>query len=288
MGNEIKINAGPFTFDCRVAGLPDNEPVVLLHGFPESSCMWVDLLRDISAQGFYCIAPDLRGYSKGARPSGKQQYTIDKLVQDVLDIAEAAVGARKFHLIGHDWGAVIGWKTVHDHPDKILSWTALSIPHYQAFGEAVVNDGEQKRMSRYMKDFQWPLLPEFGIRKKDFALFRSLWRDIPGEQVEQYLAIFRDRGALTAALNYYRANYGLLRSAAERKILGDIPTPTLFVWGKKDLAVGATGVEKGHAYLKGYYKFLALDAGHWLIHTQYAELQAAILEHLAAFRAPAA
>lgn len=283
MNNETKINTGNLVFDCRTSGNTEDELVILLHGFPESSCMWTGLMEEISAKGFYCIAPNLRGYSEGARPKGKRHYSIYLLSKDVLEIARVA-GRSKFHLIGHDWGAVIGWQVAHDHPDRILSWTALSIPHFQAFGEAVVNDAQQQRMSTYMKSFQWPLLPEIGIRRNDFALFRSLWKDCDSGQIENYLSIFRQKYALTAALNYYRSNYHILRAAAKRQILGDIVIPTLFIWGEKDLAVGAAGVEKSHRYMKAYYRFLKLNAGHWLIQSGYPEVSAAILEHLMKFK----
>lgn len=283
MVKAIQIRIDQFTFDGWASGNPTDELVILLHGFPESAYMWRDLLEDISACGFYCIAPNLRGYSPGARPSRKSAYALDLLTQDVLDIASFA-GRSKFHLIGHDWGAVIGWQVVHDHPEKILSWSALSIPHVQAFGEAVVRDPQQQRMSTYMKRFQWPFLPELGIRKNDFALFRSLWKNCSPAEIEHNLSLFREKGALTAALNYYRSNYQLLRAAAKRQILGDITVPTLFIWGEQDLAVGPAGVENGHRFMKGYYQFIPLPAGHWLVQTSYPEVSAAILEHLLRFK----
>jgi pimeloyl-ACP methyl ester carboxylesterase len=283
MNKEIQIQTGDLTFDCRTAGNPSDELVILLHGFPDSAYMWIDLMNEISAQGFYCIAPNLRGYSQGARPKGRKSYSIENLTQDVMNIA-ASAGQDKFHLIGHDWGAVIGWRVVQDNPNHILSWTALSIPHYQAFGEAVVNDEQQKKMSGYMKNFQWLVLPEMGIRKDDFKLFRSLWKPHGKAEIDDYLSILRQKGALTAVLNYYRANYNLLRDAAKKQVLGDIATPTLFIWGEKDLAVGATGVENSHRHMTGYYKFLKVPGGHWLIQSDYAAVSTAIKEHLAKFK----
>ena len=129
---EIKI--GNLTFDCRVSGNSNDELVLLLHGFPQTSCMWDRLMHDISAQGHYCIAPNLRGYSKGARPNGKEHYKVDALSKDVLDIAKYT-GRDRFHLIGNDWGAVIGWKLVHDNPASVLSWTGLCIPHCRNWEE---------------------------------------------------------------------------------------------------------------------------------------------------------
>jgi pimeloyl-ACP methyl ester carboxylesterase len=248
MNKVISITANNLTFDCRVSGNPDDELVILLHGFPESAYMWKDLMEEISKQGFYCLAPNLRGYSIGARPNGKKAYSIDKLVDDVLGIVRFA-GRDKFHLIGHDWGTVIGWQLVHDHPELILSWSGMSIPHTQAFGEAVVNDEQQRQMIVYMKKFQWPFLPELGIRKNDFAKFRYIWKNCRSDEVEDYLSVFRQKGALTASLHYYRSNYHRLRASAKQQILGDITVPTLFIWGEQDMAVAPAGVEKGHRYM---------------------------------------
>jgi pimeloyl-ACP methyl ester carboxylesterase len=171
----IEITFENLTFDCRVAGNKSDALVIFLHGFPETSFMWKDLILDISKLGFYCIAPNLRGYSSKACPSGEKNYTLDKLAKDVIGITKS-IGQGKFHLVGHDWGSGIGWKVAHDYPNSILSWTGISVPHLQAFGEAITKDSEQIGMSQYIKSFQWPFLPEKMIRKNDFELFKKLWK----------------------------------------------------------------------------------------------------------------
>ena len=77
--------------------------------------MWTGLMDYLATQGFYCIAPDMRGYSKGACPKGVNNYSMDKLSSDILNIANA-LGIPKFHLIAHDWGAAIGWNIVYNKP----------------------------------------------------------------------------------------------------------------------------------------------------------------------------
>jgi len=277
--NRENIRVGNLTFDCRISGNKDDELIILLHGWPESSYMWIDLVKDISRLGFYCVAPNMRGYSNSTILKGKKHYTINKLSQDVLDIVKT-FGKQKFHLIGHDWGAVIGWKVVYDHSELILSWSALSIPHIQAFGYAIKNDPIQQKKSQYIKDFQVPFLPEMKIKKNDFELFRKLWKHSSKEEVEDYLLIFRNKKSLTASLNYYRAN---AKAFADESI-GDIFVPTLFIWGENDIAIGAVGVEESHQYMKGYYKFVKLDAGHWLIQTKYNVIKDEIVNHLLKFK----
>ena len=279
MLSTLKINIQDLVFDCRTAGDTNNKLILLLHGFPESSYMWKKLMEDISKEGFYCVAPNLRGYSKDACPKGKKHYSIDKLAKDVVDIADA-LGRSTFHLVGHDWGAAIGWQVVHDYSDRILSWSGISVPHLQAFGKAIVNDPEQKKMSEYIRMFQFPFIPEMKIRKDNFKVFKMLWSESEPEEVEAYLDIFKHSKQLTAALNYYRSNYKLLKKAAKEQILGDIHVPTLFIWGKNDVAIGAYSVNEGHQYVKGDYEYLELDAGHWLIQTQYDSLKEHIIKHI--------
>ena len=270
-----KINIGKFTFDCRISGQHEDELVLFLHGFPETSHMWSGLIQEIAPMGFYCVAPNMRGYSQGARPKGKKHYTIDKLSQDILALA-TALGKEKFHLIGHDWGAAIGWYFVHEYPQHVLSWSALSVPHISAFAQAITSDKDQIKKSQYIKNFQVPYLPELRIRKNDFELFRKLWKNSDENEVNDYLSVLKDKYALTAALNYYRANYQLFKTHT----IGNITLPTLFIWGEHDPAIGAYGVELGHQYVKGDYKFVKLDAGHWLIQTNYDQVKTEIVQHL--------
>jgi pimeloyl-ACP methyl ester carboxylesterase len=198
---------------------------------------------------------------------------------DVLNISRF-LDKPKFHLVGHDWGAAIGWKLVHDHPNAILSWTGISVPHLQAFGKAITVDREQRKMSQYVKNFQLPILPEMQIRKDNFRLFRKLWKNSDSDEIDDYLEVFRNPKQLTASLNYYRSNYHWLKKATDEQILGDIYVPTLFIWGKKDVAIGAYSVSESHQYMKNDYEYVELDSGHWLIQTKYQELEKAITKHI--------
>ena len=273
---EVKpINAGEYVFECRISGDQKNEAILLLHGFPETSFMWKPLMEKLSSLGYFCTAPNLRGYSENACPRGKQKYHMTALSEDVLNIADA-FGKKKFHLIGHDWGAMIGWNVVFNNSSRINSWTALSVPHPRGFVKAIKTDKTQKKKVRYMAWFLLPLLPEIMLRKKDFEKFRRLWKNSTEKEVEDYLAVFRRKGALTAALNYYRANLG----GGKKPNVGNIESPTLFIWGKKDLAVGSIAAGNNEKYMKGDYTFLALDGGHWLIQTNYAEVENAVIDHL--------
>ncbi|WP_108808188.1 alpha/beta hydrolase [Aquimarina spinulae] len=279
MQETIKIRIDNLIFDCRINGNKENELVIFLHGWPETSFMWKKLMSSFSKNGFYCVAPNLRGYSKEACPKGKKHYSLDKLSKDILDISKH-LNKPKFHLIGHDWGALIGWKLVHDNQDRILSWTGISVPHPQAFGKAMIVNSEQRKMSQYVKNFQLPYLPELRLKKNNFKILKRLWKNCEPDQVNDYLKVFRNPKQLTASINYYRSNYKLLKSADKNQILGDINVPTLFIWGNKDIAIGSYSVSESHQYMKNDYEFIELDSGHWLIQTDYQELEKVITKHI--------
>ncbi len=278
-----QLTVGELTFDLRTAGEESNETVILLHGFPETSHMWTPLMKDLVKESFYCIAPNQRGYSRGAKPKGKKNYTIEKLGADIIQISKV-LSRGKFHLIGHDWGAAIGWYLSNQYPELLLSWSALSVPHIQAFGEAIVSNPIQKRMSAYIGHFQFPWLPEFNIKKHDYKLLKWFWKNSSKEEVDDYLSVFRERGTVSAALNYYRGNYRMLKSAGRIRILGNVHVPTLFIWGEADPAIGSFGVEQCQDHVKGDYNLVKVNGGHWLVQTNYDEVASSVINHLKKYR----
>jgi len=269
------VSVDKFTFSCRVSGMEnDGEAVILLHGFPETSRMYYDLIPVLVSEGYKVVAPDQRGYSPGARPSKISDYSIDKLSQDVLNIADA-FQFENFHLIGHDWGSAVGWVTVAFHSERVISWTALSVPHLDAFFKAMNNNPEQQRKSQYIKFFKKPILPEFYFSIFGYKYLRDIWRKSSKEEIEKYLEVFKQKGALKSSLNWYRANM-----KNDDKSIGDIAAPTLIIYGLKDMAIGEKSVDESVKYLKGYYKIEKLETGHWLIQESFEAVSKSIINHL--------
>ena len=274
------IQIGNLKFDLLTCGNSTaGQPVMLLHGFPETHHMWIPLMEELSQQGYYCVAPNQRGYSNGAQPKGKKNYEIQFLTEDIFQISKL-LGWKKFHLIGHDWGAVIGWQFAFIHPDVLFSWTALSVPHTRAFTEAIATDPIQQKMSAYIRRFQWRWLPEYQLRKNNYALLKKLWKHAPPQLVKDYLQVFSHTGTLSATLSYYRANYAFLNKAEHPVLPDTISVPTLFVWGENDFAIGRYGVENCGKYVSAPYTFISLNTGHWLLQTAYLEVASAIIKHL--------
>ena len=273
----ITIRTGEHSFRAHVAGDPEDPPVILLHGFPETSFMWRPLQAVLTERGYYSIAFDQRGYSPDARPRGRRQYALDLVAGDVVSVAES-LGLERFHLIGHDWGSAAGWAVAATYPDRLITWTALSVPHIDAFATAIRNDPAQYEASAYMRLFQVPLVPELLLRSRDFRRLKAIWEDSSPEEIDAYLSVLTSRGALSAALNWYRANYRSLTT--EERILSDVEVPTLFVWGRNDPAILASGPELNSDYVSGPYAEHFLDSGHWLLQEAFPEVSRLILDHL--------
>ena len=270
-----KIEANGLTFTCRVSGLDNSgDVVILLHGFPETSRMWYNLIKLLSDSGYKIIAPDQRGYSPGARPTKVSDYTIDKLSTDIIKIADT-LKFNRFHLIGHDWGSAVGWYLVSKYPDRILTWTALSVPHLDAFVYSMRNDKAQKKKSEYIKFFNKPILPEIYFKMFSYRNLRKIWRKSSESEIISYLETFKQRRALKSALNWYRANF-----KNDKSVIGDIFIPTLIIYGINDMAIDVISVDNSEKFLKGRYRIEKLNSGHWLIQESFKEVSKSIIEHI--------
>jgi pimeloyl-ACP methyl ester carboxylesterase len=276
-----EIDANGFTFRVREAGT-SGEPVILLHGFPETSHMWSDLMPRMESAGYRCLAPDQRGYSPGARPDGVEHYRYEDLTGDVIALANAW-GADRFHLVGHDWGSLVGWSMVDRFPERVASWTSLSIPHPKAFASAVRDDPEEEPYRQLLQLFVTPGSETIAVAN-DAAMLRAAWKSSSPEEVAEYVSVLTQPGAMLGALNYYRASRAHKRLLEEGDPLtfGPVTTPTLFLWGKLDDYVRAMSVERGHEYIKGPYRFVEVECGHWMAQDKPAEIATEILAHLRA------
>ena len=280
-----EVEANGLRFRCREAGV-GGEPVLLLHGFPETSHMWTRLMSELADKGYHCLAPDQRGYSPGARPTDVAEYGYPQLAADILAISTAADFDR-FHLIAHDWGALASWGALAvDHDDRVASFVSLSIPHYRAFAEAVYADPDEELYRGVLELLTAPdHAAEAAMIGDDYAPLTSVWEASAPDEIEDYLSVFREDGALTGALNWYRA------SCAHRRALDDpdfsfdpVTTPTLLIMGRNDPYVRQMSVDLAAPLMAGEYRVVELDAGHWLIQESYDAIAPEVSTHLAAHR----
>ena len=274
----VEANGLSFVIDTR--GDRTGIPVMLLHGFPESAAMWDRFMDELTVNGYYAIAPNQRGYSAGARPESVEQYQLKYLTSDILAIADK-LELEQFHLIGHDWGALVGWQVAAETPERVLSYGAISVPHIDALIKAYREDTMQYDASAYVRFFQKNLLPEFMIAKSDYELLRSIWSQHKAAEVEHYIDIFGQETALKSVLNWYRANFSLFVNGSNT---GKVKVPVTFIWGNQDHALKRSGVDDTKNYVEGEYTFIEINSGHWIIQEKYQELSTHLLEHLAKYK----
>jgi pimeloyl-ACP methyl ester carboxylesterase len=226
------------------------------------------------------VAPDQRGYSPRIRPANVSDYAPDRLVADVLDLADA-LGADRFHLIGHDWGGQVAWFTTAHHSERVLSLSVLSRPHPAAFARAFDLDPQQLSRSAHHERFVRPEATD-ELRNENFRDLRIGLAaiGIPAPDVDAYLEVLAERSALDAALNWYRAAAQVdgLRTID----CPDVWVPTLYVWGDSDSSVGRVAASLTADHVKGPYTFLEVPgSGHFLTDDGGAPLVIkAVIAHL--------
>ncbi|GAA3192376.1 alpha/beta fold hydrolase [Rhodococcus baikonurensis] len=268
----FEIPVGDLTFDVLISGPDDGIPLVALHGFPESAASWGKVTPLLTAAGYRVIAPNQRGYSASARPEGVDAYKIEHLVADVVGLLDA-LGLPDAHLVGHDWGSAVAWQVAGRHPNRIRSLTAISVPHPTAFGWALREDEDQKQRSSYIGLLRQEGKAEEVLSENNFRRLRAMFDgQIDPEFADEHIRVLGGEGALTGALNWYRAM---------TRDFGDIDrttVPTTYVWSTGDTALGRAGAERCGEFVDAPYEFVVLEGGsHWIPEERAEELAEAIL-----------
>lgn len=272
-----EVEAKGLTFSVRETG-EGGEPVVLLHGFPETSFMWRGLMATLADAGYHCVAPDQRGYSPGARPEGAEAYNYQEVGSDVHAIAKA-VGLDRFHLVGHDWGAGAGWCALAIDESPIQSWTAMSVPHYAGFAPAVRDDPDEELYRGLLATFVDPNTPEL-MSADDAAGIKLAWSESSPEEVEAYASVFSDVSAMRGALDWYVASRSHDRFFDDPAWFRPVSVPTLLLWGRNDAYIRPMSLKLAEEHMTGPYRVVELDAGHWLIQERPEQVTEEILAHL--------
>lgn len=263
-----RLRRGRLAFDVHDTGPADGSPVVLLHGFPQDSTCWSRVSPMLHDAGLRTVALDQRGYSPGARPRPRAAYRLEHLVDDVRALLRHTGPA---HVVGHDWGAGVAWALAAWAPQDIRGLTVLSTPHPAALARSLLRSDQALR-SLYIGWFQLPVLPEALLwRSLERMLVRS---GLPDQDAARYASRMRGDHALPSALGWYRA------LPLSRRPVGDVSVPTTFVWGARDFALGRESAEQTQAHVHAPYRFVELDAGHWLPETQAEEVAAAVVDRI--------
>jgi epoxide hydrolase 4 len=254
--------------------------VVFLHGFPEFWWSWRDQLTALAAEGYWAVAPDLRGYNESDKPDGVGSYELETLAGDVAGLIRA-LGREKAIVVGHDWGAVVAWGFAMQHPELLERLAILNVPHPLVMLKNLRKSPAQMLKSWYIFFFQLPRIPEMFVARKDFAFARKTFRvdGFDKETIEHYIDALRVPKALTSAINYYRAS---IRRAAKGQVpdIKTIDQKVLVIWGDKDRYLGKEMAEPPSKLVPNARVVHLPNATHWVQNDAKEDVNRLLLEFI--------
>ena len=263
-----------------------DELVLLLHGFPE---FWYSWRHQLEALGkhFHVVAPDMRGYNLSDKPSRVEDYRVDEIVGDVVGLIDH-FGASQAAVVGHDWGATVAWAVAQRFPERVSKLAVMQVPP-PAVWRANMSLRQVLR-SWYMFLFQLPRIPEWMISRKNMAAIERTFTDsvirkgsFSAAEIENYKEALRQPGAITSALNYYRANIKRLASRGSNSATSDERTrvPTLFIFAEQDFAILPETVRGVADHVDAPFReFRIKDSGHWVQNEAAEEVNSALIDFL--------
>jgi pimeloyl-ACP methyl ester carboxylesterase len=277
-GHERFVETDGATLHVVEAGPRAGPPVVLLHGFPEFWYGWRAQLPALAGAGLRLIVPDQRGYNTSSKPRGVAAYGVERLAGDVLSLLDAA-GERRACVVGHDWGALVGWWLALAHPERVERLAVLNVPHPGVMRRQLATNPRQALRSWYVLFFQLPWLPEAWLRRGDFALLARAVRGgrrgtCSDEDLARYRQAWAQPGALRAMVNWYRA---APRIAARPLSASRVRVPTLILWGARDRFLGRELAAPSAALCDEGALFVYERASHWLQHDEPASVNARLI-----------
>ena len=245
---KVELSTG-IAMNVALAGPNDAQPVILLHGFPESHRTWRELAHLLS-DGFRLVMPDQRGFGDSDRPQEVESYKTETLLADLFALADA-LGIKRFALVGHDWGGAIAWAAAIKGDARVTRLAIINSPHPLIFQKSLVEDKAQRAASQYMRAFRDPDFEKFVEAIGFDAFFDKSFRNhvdlasIPAEERQIYIDQWSRPGALTAMLNWYRASQMVVPPPG---ITVDVPdlvlrafpkikVPVRVIWGLEDKAL---------------------------------------------------
>jgi pimeloyl-ACP methyl ester carboxylesterase len=241
----------------HVAECGDGDHLALcLHGFPECWYSWRYQLPLLAQLGYRAWAPDLRGYGETERPPRLQDYAVERLLDDVAGLIDAAQ-PRSVVLVAHDWGAILAWYFAMRRLRPLERLVIMNVPH-PAPMERELGAWRQRLRSSYAVLFQLPWVPERLLRAGSYRAIGNAFRR---------MAIDKSRfpDALTAMLNYYRA-FGLGGGMARQRTVGYpvIEVPVLMIWGEADTALSKETTYGTEAYVRDLKIHYLPNVSHWV------------------------
>jgi len=264
-----KLRINGIEMNVLIAG--EGPPVLLVHGYPDDHTVWRNQIPALLAAGYQVIAPDTRGCGDSEILPKVADYRIDNLVADLVALLDL-LQIDKVRLVGHDWGAVIGWKLALQHPKRVERYIAVSVGHPAAYAAAGL---AQKIRGYYVLLIQLRGIIEWLCRAGDWFLFRQLTRYPAG------FPHWRERqsrpGRLTAGMNYYRANLRMLFAQDRRHA----QVPVSGIWSSGDIFLTQEQMILSAKLVDAPWRYTRIEgANHWVQLTAPDVLNAVLLDYL--------
>lgn len=283
-----RVDCGEVTLHCALAGDPSRPLVVLLHGFPESWYSWRHQIP-VLAERFRVAVPSLRGYGASDRPAAVSDYEMPHLTGDVRGLIRA-LGYENAAVVGHDWGGGIAWAFAIDHPDACRKLAVCNCPHPGIFQRAMLSNPRQMLRSWYMLFFQIPRLPEWVMTRNHMAALERGFRSMVVRKDREVFSdadllelkrAFDPPGAITAAVNYYRAQFRNPSVMKRYSVESRIRCPTLLIWAEDDVALGKELTVGTDALIDAPFEIRFIpECSHWVQQERPEEVNAALLAFL--------
>ena len=239
--------------------------MLMLHGFPEFWYSWRKQIPEF-AKDHKVVAIDLRGYNDSDKPTAKEAYVMAEFVADVKGVIEE-LGYDRCILVGHDWGGAIAWNFAYAYPNLVEKLIILNLPHPAKFAEGL-RTPQQILRSFYMFLFQIPIVPEMLIQLDDYQAIEAAFLGMAvnkaaftQQDIDAYKDAFAKRGALTAALNYYR---NIFKQGLTSQDWSVLDVPTLMIWGESDTALGKELTYGTETYVRDFQIKYIPNCSHWV------------------------
>lgn len=202
--------------------------VIMIHGFPDYWYTWRNQMPEL-AKKYQVVAIDQRAFNLSDKPEGVENYTMDKLVEDVKNVIKH-LGKDKAIVVGHDWGGMVAWMFAMNNPEMTDKLIILNLPHPKGLMRELANNPEQQKNSSYARRFQQP-----DAAQKTPAALLAMWVKDPEARKKYFEAL--GRSSMEGMLNYYKANYPREPYTETDQEFPKVKCPVLVIHGLKDTAL---------------------------------------------------
>jgi len=252
----------------------EGTPILLLHGFPDSKYLWRNQIPALVEAGYRVISPDLRGYGDAPKPQEVDAYTFPNILGDLTGILDG-LRIEQLHVVGHDWGATAAWLFAGNYPERTLSVTGMTVG---APGGTGRRELPQLERMWYVFFFQHEGVAEEWLRRDDWQGLRA-WTREQGD-FEQYKIQLDKPGALTAGLNWYRANFKP-SSLNKKSHPPRIKVPAMGISADGDAYLLDQHVKGSEHMMDNTWEYhLVKDSSHWVMLDQPDEINRLLLGFL--------